>query len=151
MTNERIAAIKARCDAAKKGPWMAEQLRGGYGVQTKGGWSGDVFGVGFDSDGYAQGATQNDSAFIAEARQDIPDLLDAIEHERNQSATYKKRCEAFERAVKTLNSLGDVYIDPTCQICKHLDEPEDSAICVKRIACFEYDNFELDEARFPEV
>lgn len=71
MTDEELARIRRRCDAASPGPWKAwiegrDHTSGSSMVQT-----------GAD-DIEMWGATEADHDFIAHARQDIPRLLAEI-------------------------------------------------------------------------
>lgn len=85
MTTERRASIKARCDAATPGPWKtgkddftkniieAAKDRGTIIVQRR-----DDYNMHWNSLIPIE-QTFADAAFIAHARQDIPDLLAEVE------------------------------------------------------------------------
>ena len=75
LTDERLNDIKKRCEYATPGPWKSyvearEKISGSSFIQTGG------------VDIYLTGATTEDQDFIANARQDIPDLLAEIERLR---------------------------------------------------------------------
>jgi hypothetical protein len=85
MTSEELEAIRARCDAATSGPWKSF-------VEGRDHTSGDSFIMtptgGTRGNGGIEllGATVADQDFIANARQDIPRLLDEIERLRKSAA-----------------------------------------------------------------
>ena len=72
-TNDELAQIKARCEAATPGPWVSE-MGNVYADTPEGNLRLDYMAVAYD-------ITQedNDGPFIAHARTDIPRLLAAIE------------------------------------------------------------------------
>ena len=72
LSDNELAEIKKRTESATKGPWKAyiedrDFQCGSSFIQTQG---GDI---------ELTGATEADYDFIANARQDIPKLLDEIE------------------------------------------------------------------------
>lgn len=72
LSKEEINAIKTRCENATKGPWKAfvegrDMICGSSFIRTNG------------EDIEMIGATEGDYDFIANARQDIPLLLEEIE------------------------------------------------------------------------
>ena len=88
MTPERIAELRALCDAATPGPWYVNRIRGypdnqiettdstyvarkpwGHVVATTGLGAGDV----------SQQKFERDSDFIATVRTALPEALDEIE------------------------------------------------------------------------
>lgn len=87
MTPDELAAIKARAEAATEGPWewgepsdenwpsMDQNLW--TAAETNGDREGVVTSWGYDADGI--NASDADRAFIAHARQDIPNLLTEVE------------------------------------------------------------------------
>jgi hypothetical protein len=81
LTEEEIAAIRARCTAATPGPWRSY-------IEGRDHTSGSNFimtgeGEGRGEDIELSGATPADQDFIAHARQDIPRLLAEIQRLRN--------------------------------------------------------------------
>jgi len=81
LTNEEVAAIRARCAAATPGPWRAyiegrDHTSGSSFIMTG---EGEVRG----DDIELSGATLADQDFIAHARQDIPRLLAEIQRLQN--------------------------------------------------------------------
>jgi hypothetical protein len=113
---ERIAEIEARCAAATAGPWeLAPQphVLPAYGDKPdypwnewwiRSGWEhpqvkGKFFILcqGQGHDGPVVGIREEDAAFIAHARQDLEDLLNA----------YKERGEELERALGRLKALEE--------------------------------------------
>lgn len=86
MTNERnlsdieIAQMRARCDVATPGPWLAR-------IELREGFSGSDFIETYDQDIELLGATEADFDFIAHARQDIPALLAEIDRLRSRASS----------------------------------------------------------------
>lgn len=75
-----IAAIRARADAARSGPWLADDSGVG-GISAYARWlgvgpQGDALGRGFD---VAHVEKTGDAEFIAAARTDVPALCDRVE------------------------------------------------------------------------
>jgi hypothetical protein len=78
-SNEYLEEVRKRLEAATPGPWKAfiegRDYLGGDSFIQRGPLNSEE-----DFDLYLLGATTADYEFIAHARQDIPILLDAIEH-----------------------------------------------------------------------
>jgi hypothetical protein len=77
LTDKEIFEIKKRCDAASPGPWVSY-------IEGRDHTSGSSFimtgeGENRGEDIELTGATNADQDFIANARQDMPALLDEIE------------------------------------------------------------------------
>ena len=77
LSKEYLAAVRQRCDATTKGPWVSwvegRDHSAGETVITRG-----EFDEG-EEDLYLFGGTVADYDFVANAKQDIPLLLDEIE------------------------------------------------------------------------
>lgn len=69
MTDEQLAAIRARCEAATPGPWDAHANIGYCGIMADGDKRPLL---------RADTCTFADGAFIAHAREDVPALLDEV-------------------------------------------------------------------------
>lgn len=92
MTDKELAEIRARCEAATKGPWV-ECRNGG----------GDDFLYSIDSeptglpivkaDCGVYPPEKEDADFIAHAREDIPKLLAEVERLRKQVAELDAECD----------------------------------------------------------
>lgn len=88
MTPERIAEIRGRAERATAGPWITE-----FNHQPDGCWIttgapiGGLVASVFNDDGLLS------AEFIAHARQDVPDLLDALTAAQQENA----RLRAFAR------------------------------------------------------
>jgi hypothetical protein len=81
LTNEEVAAIRARCAAATPGPWRSyiegrDHTSGSSFIMAG---EGEVRGEDIE----LSGATPADQDFIAHARQDIPRLLAEIQRLQN--------------------------------------------------------------------
>ena len=90
MTPERMAEIRAREQAASKGPWQYEFAFGVGGQDL-----GSLTLGGYKPDRLIQ---EEDGIFIAHARQDVPDLLDEVERlldtmEQLVKSQWEHRCE----------------------------------------------------------
>lgn len=72
MTEEQLAAIKARAEAATPGPWQRVTP---YGIGVESGNGPVPLKV-------AWAAQENDAAFISAAREDVPALLAEVERLR---------------------------------------------------------------------
>ena len=68
-TRKRLEAIRRRCRAATPAPWVAAPVGGWYAVSGTDGIAADL----------AEPDRAEDAAFIAEARSDVPWLLDLVE------------------------------------------------------------------------
>ena len=109
MTPKRLTEIKARCDAATKGPWQ-------YCGHGRGGCQcGSVFGVDgnvgvhhapslemFDGVPQVPGIMA-DQLFIAAARQDVPDLIAEVERLQAEVTALTQQRDALAAAAKLLN------------------------------------------------
>lgn len=71
MSDDELAAIQKRCDAATAGPWKAY-------IEDRDHESGSSFIQTAGPDIEMSGASNDDYDFIANARQDIPRLLDEV-------------------------------------------------------------------------
>jgi hypothetical protein len=77
MEAEELAAIRARCNRARREPWTSI-------IEGRDQTSGSSFimvgqGEPPDEDLYVYGASPDDQDFIAHARQDVPRLLDEVQ------------------------------------------------------------------------
>jgi hypothetical protein len=79
MTDEELAAVKARCDAATPGPWQSEYDNCGNGGFSEW-WN---VGSGLMNE-------EADAAFIAHAREDVPALLAEIGRLKSLLASAEK-------------------------------------------------------------
>lgn len=80
MTDEQLAEIRARCEAATPGPWRSlvegrDFDSGSSFIDTP---LADERGQGIE----VSGATDADQDFMAAARQDVPDLLSEVDRLR---------------------------------------------------------------------
>ena len=83
MTDEEIIAIRKRVEMATKGPWKSyiegrDHSSGNDFIMTGISESEDIWTEGRGPDIELTGATKADQDFIANARQDIPKLLDEV-------------------------------------------------------------------------
>ena len=152
---DRIAEIKARCEAATRGPWEWNP------ENFKGGWSGITGKDGVDvlfpnhcndgDDGYAwfeDIPNNKDADFIANAREDIPFLLGQIDRLKmmldaaaaGQETMQKQWAEMemlFCGKIARLTAERDAAVKQMCQFCRSIDkkagiEPVCAASCAWR-------------------
>lgn len=88
MSDERIAEIRAREQATIPGPWFVVDDQSG----TLERWINSEDGTLEVGLGYLGNRTEDEAAFIAHARQDIPDLLNEVD-----------RLRAMEQRVRDLH------------------------------------------------
>ena len=162
MTKEEREAIRTRCEAATSAPWVAMDsciptAKCVYS-EAKRRYSNSYDICTTNTDGKADGE------FIANARQDIPALLNELETEiklgeersewnrqlsikigelENDRDKWKARAKALENATKKS--------DVPCGSCLHKDKymrgPSFSCLCDK---CKNGCNWQFDEERFAE-
>ena len=92
MTDEELAAIRARVDAASLGPWRVFQKWRLEVEDANGEQVADIGYIGYDDgpDDETRRFMEADSAFIAASRQDIPALLAEVERLRAENAALRK-------------------------------------------------------------
>ena len=144
LTDEQLAEIRVREQAATPGPWeydgMHNEIQAPYA--DKGFWliiselsehpgdkivseHGHIFNSDFD--------------FAAHARQDIPLLLDDRDYWKARAETAEVRTEALKRAIKSNPEFA-------CSICIHKKECDE---CADELACTLVSwKFEIDCALF---
>ncbi len=115
MTNDQLQQIKARCDAATRGPWKYHTDIGKkYYIHSP------TYGVrdfccltsGFEREA--------DAVFVTEARQDIPDLLQEVERLRAEVERFRaKRNETIDAIENLMESCR------ACDMCA-LNESDDT-------------------------
>lgn len=125
MTRPDIDAIRARCDAATRGPWSVSTLtfpNGNTVVESIAGvsepqWSdyGDGEGEWFtdrltlvETDAGHYGPTMPDAQFIAAARTDIPALLAYVDELEREIAILRPWSVMLKRAHGALTDAGCV-------------------------------------------
>ncbi len=98
MTEERIAEIRARAEAATPGPWWTHKSFEVIYGQKSGFDSLIVCALESEDFMYSKERDmQANAAFIAHAREDIPALLDEVERLRTENEALKLRtCELQE-------------------------------------------------------
>lgn len=111
MSDERLEQIKARAAAATTGPWEC------YGDGAH-----EVFDAGEYSDGYlgevvAPVVTKlNDAEFIAQAREDIPALLNEIDRLHEEVRDQRHVADMLARVVKAAHRREDRVRDRLSKI-----------------------------------
>lgn len=107
LTPARLSEIRARAEAATPGPWDAEDLPmtevepcprhddGNYGIQF----------CGCKTDAQKESIAE-DAAFIAAARQDVPDLLDELE---SALASERAKTAAAEATIARVLVIAETY------------------------------------------
>ena len=105
VTDEQLQAIAALCDAATPGPW--ERSSSGFTVRHAG---GSVATMGAKEDAQAKA----DAAFIANARQAVPELLAFVADLRRQLAEVQAEIAAVPRP--EIGELCDLIDNSTTAI-----------------------------------
>jgi hypothetical protein len=95
MTHQEISEIKKRADLATRGPWKfylegRDHTSGDSFIMTGIAEGEDIRSKNRGEDIYLTGATNADQDFIANARQDIPNLLEEI-------SSLKRQIEALNK------------------------------------------------------
>ena len=100
MTQEQLDAIQERVDAATPGPWAVDSDDPSYIIYSeKGGWDGLVIAYVAEQDG-ALFPVEHNGALIANAPQDLTDLLTEVERLRALTTVDD---DMVERAARVLN------------------------------------------------
>ena len=152
MDKTELEAIRARCEAAHRSPWL---LSGFLTVTLDNGYL------------ICDSECDEDAEFIANARQDVPALLDALDVE---SKLAQETIEISEDRFKKLTAvisdrnlwqaraeaLERVLIEAVkgkCDYCKHRANPEIAGTCIflkTDDSCWGGEKWELDESRFAQ-
>jgi hypothetical protein len=115
ITPERLAQIKARADKATAGPW--DEIRGNTVRAVKGDFAVPIFESLAPIDWHknkrltdgvmckAYSDEVNNAAFIASARQDIPDLIAALEAAQAENANLRAGLDASKSAFKNFHRM----------------------------------------------
>lgn len=105
MTNERLAVIKARAEAATPGPWERNHLAGRPEREVFAGNDliGD-FGVGGWEDDKGADRVESNANFIANARQDIPELIAEVERLREHIASLEHAYKDSRERIREMES-----------------------------------------------
>ena len=95
MTDQEIIEIKKRAEMATKGLWKSyiegrDHESGNDFIMTGISENEDIWSEGRGTDIELMGATQVDQDFIANARQDVPKLLDEIERLKKEINNLKE-------------------------------------------------------------
>lgn len=77
LSDEKLKAIRDRCEAATAGPWKSY-------IEGRDHESGSSFIMTSAEDIELSGATDADQDFIAHARQDVPQLVDEVKRLRQR-------------------------------------------------------------------
>jgi hypothetical protein len=114
MNEQEKQAIRERCERATKAPWYAGDSDVSTDPNACAGYPADEKVVAnlFDDEYIANPNYRNDAEFIAQARTDIPRLLDALD----------ERDREVERLNDSLNSLGNRLFDSEKYVEKLQDE-----------------------------
>lgn len=94
MSEPDLEAIRARKDAATPGPWDAPLLGGVWTDDDGGGW-------------ITTDAEDANAEFIAHARTDIPDLLEAIDRLRSMLIDAETEAQMQAAEVERLRAIID--------------------------------------------
>lgn len=116
LTDQQLADIEARANAATPGPWCTDSWEIYQGAEYQPGlseWIGETCRAD-DSDG-----SRNDAEFIAHAREDVPALLAEVDRLRTDLAEYEpltpQQCLAGKHADWFVDSEY-AHACPWCEI-----------------------------------
>jgi hypothetical protein len=113
MPDARLEEIQARADAATLGPWRNEP--GSSGPDNEGNpWPADYVAAAGIRRRF-QVPTVADAAFIAHARQDVPDLLAEVELLRNDNAALVSAAQIY---------LDSLDADPENEFVSLVEAPQ---------------------------
>lgn len=110
MDDARLQEIKARADAATAGPWKASHR---HGLLTEN--DDESAGLGLEIEGppeawnrgqFSRGA---DASFIAHAREDVPDLIAALEASRAECARLRAALEKSRSLALCVVGASEAY------------------------------------------
>ncbi len=146
MTDQRIAEIAARCEAATPGPWEWKTC-GDTNMYVEAECLKGVISLEDDYPGYPEYGEhlimellQADADFIAHAREDIPALLAEVRRLQAQLAERNKECETQYELLAEKNqqlaasqrrekaAVRDLSTYKDCGFCMHL---QDQQYCYK--------------------
>ena len=104
-----LDAMRARAEAATRGPWvtMAHSSAAKKGTTAYGVWPQRRGAVSLAT--FHPGHAEEDAAFIAAARSDVPRLLDAYEELRTLARELAVRLAQVHVASTTAESVRDGY------------------------------------------
>lgn len=103
MTDEELAAIEERADAATPGPWRISRLRDGSDLVMSDGAPAGVVADCRDERGFNG---DPDATFIAAARSDVPALLAEVRRLRASIAAFSDTAECAVEAFENRDSGG---------------------------------------------
>lgn len=142
MEQKRLDEIKARCEAATAGPWY-EYMDSVTTTPNRP----------YLDDYICEDMEPTDADFIAEARQDIPDLLSEVERLRTENAKLELEVEISHLEIKDMMEKLDMFmgmwraqkatnerliverdaalrdIPHGCFYCKHTGDNGESKVC----------------------
>lgn len=122
MSDERLAEIRAREQAATVGPWAYTRWDDTFFMATFGVRAAERV-VAYAEHDRGPECADEDMDFIAAARQDVPDLLSEVERLRTRNA-------ALAAVLREHMWIGDIhYSFQTCLACGH-EEPHHGPNCV---------------------
>ena len=100
LSDERISEIRARVDVATAGPWHLAIYCDERGEDER------FANIESDNQDIAYQSLNDDAAFIAAARTDVPDLLDALAASQTRVAELEAALEILERMVTIHETTG---------------------------------------------
>lgn len=110
LSDERLAEIKARCEAATPGPWKRIVDRGGetaISIVKKDEIIGHGFAILNPQDEFNE-TVFTDSDFVAHSRADIPALVAEVERQRAEIGRLRGALKELERAADPNQNMSDI-------------------------------------------
>jgi hypothetical protein len=100
LTDEQYAAIRAREAAATPGPWHVEDDK-----RDLNRWVVSEAGTLEANFGYVGNGNQDDSAFVAAAREDVPALLGEVDRLRKVNAAWSAESDLLLGIIREANQI----------------------------------------------
>lgn len=118
LTNQQLEEIAERADKATEGPWGIADI-------SDGAWIVDEYGD------IITGITERlpDATFIANSRQDIPDLLKHISKQRTEIERLRKREQEATELLRFDTALMDKYVTEISKLRGLLENVVENGQC----------------------
>jgi hypothetical protein len=116
---ERIAGIRERCERATPGKWIADEYGSIHTLPIKQKYSEPLLTASEDGSD-ARFMEPSDAVFAANARDDVPFLLDKVARLQSALDAEKKRAQAAKSDIEGL--LGQEYWLGVCWACAKFND-----------------------------
>jgi hypothetical protein len=125
--NDRLAEIKARCEAATPGPWHGDRYDGSIKYEMRGADDALVLAVDHKNGtfGFLGDKETADEKFVLHSREDVPYLLTEVERLRAENAALAGERDRLREALDAVERANEIGIGPDTIHCRHC-----RAVCV---------------------